>query len=144
MEEDGEISLENLFTFLLISYSYIKFFHAYIIHKNCILKLLCSTSPDFSHFISIVNYKFKSPLKCLIGRAKRAPHWGVQSRFLVIYIYLCVCLSWSKMRTQNYVAKHAHAQGQFGAVKTAQRHPYYSFRLYARAALAWTKKETFT
>ena len=22
------------------------------------------------------------------------------------------------MRTQNYVAKHAHAQGQFGAVKT--------------------------
>ena len=23
----------------------------------------------------------------LIGRAKRAPHWGVQSRFRVIYIY---------------------------------------------------------
>ena len=44
------------------------------------------------------------------------------------------------MRTQNYVAKHAHAQGQFGAVKTDQWHPYYSFRLYARAALAWTKR----
>ena len=32
----------------------------------------------------------------LIGRAKRAPHWGVQSRFRVIYIYICcryvVCL----------------------------------------------------
>ena len=28
----------------------------------------------------------------LIGRAKRAPHWGVQSRFRVIYIYmLSVC-----------------------------------------------------
>ena len=27
------------------------------------------------------------PLR-LIGRAKRAPHWGVQSRFRVIYIYL--------------------------------------------------------
>ena len=29
-----------------------------------------------------------------IGRAKRAPHWGVQSRFRVIYIYICmsVCL----------------------------------------------------
>ena len=26
----------------------------------------------------------------LIGRAKRAPHWGVQSRFRVIYIYICV------------------------------------------------------
>ena len=23
----------------------------------------------------------------VIGRAKRAPHWGVQSRFRVIYIY---------------------------------------------------------
>ena len=27
----------------------VKFLHAY---KNCILKLLCSTSPDFSHCIS--------------------------------------------------------------------------------------------
>ena len=26
----------------------------------------------------------------LIGRAKRAPHWGVQSRFRVIYIYIYV------------------------------------------------------
>ena len=24
----------------------------------------------------------------VIGRAKRAPHWGVQSRFRVIYIYV--------------------------------------------------------
>ena len=24
----------------------------------------------------------------IIGRAKRAPHWGVQSRFRVIYIYI--------------------------------------------------------
>ena len=24
----------------------------------------------------------------LVGRAKRAPHWGVQSRFRVIYIYI--------------------------------------------------------
>ena len=26
----------------------------------------------------------------LIGRAKRAPHWGVQSRFRKIYIYVSV------------------------------------------------------
>ena len=26
----------------------------------------------------------------VIGRAKRAPHWGVQSRFRVIYIYIYV------------------------------------------------------
>ena len=31
-------------------------------------------------------------------------------------IYIYVCLSWAKMRTQNYVAIHAHAQSQFGAV----------------------------
>ena len=38
----------------------------------------------------------------LVGRAKRAPHWGVQSRFRVIYIcrYVCmyVCLSYVKSR----------------------------------------------
>ena len=31
-------------------------------------------------------------LVSLIGRAKRAPHWGVQSRFCVIYVgmsYVC-------------------------------------------------------
>ena len=26
----------------------------------------------------------------LVGRAKRAPHWGVQSRFRVIYVYIYV------------------------------------------------------
>ena len=35
-------------------------------------------------------------------------------------IYIFMCLSWFKMHTQNYVAKHAHAQDQFGAVKTDQ------------------------
>ena len=32
----------------------------------------------------------------VIGRAKRAPHWGVQSRFRVIYVYMYiiyVCMS---------------------------------------------------
>ena len=27
------------------------------------------------------------------------------------------------MRTQNYVAKHTHAQSQFGVVKTSLRYP---------------------
>ena len=31
-----------------------------------------------------------------------------------------VCLSWAKMRRRNYVAKHAHAQSQFWAIKTDQ------------------------
>ena len=34
----------------------------------------------------------------IIGRAKRAPHWGVQSRFRVIYIYVSV------------VVQNAHAE----------------------------------
>ena len=35
----------------------------------------------------------------IIGRAKRAPHWGVQSRFCVDDI----CLSCSKMLRRKYV-----------------------------------------
>ena len=34
-------------------------------------------------------------LICIIGRAKRAPHWGVQSRFRVIYI--CIYVGMSRM-----------------------------------------------
>ena len=41
----------------------------------------------------------------VIGRAKRAPHWGVQSRFRVIYVGMYVCLSWSKKRRRKYVGQ---------------------------------------
>ena len=41
----------------------------------------------------------------LLGRAKRAPHWSVQSRFCVIY-NVSVCMSWyAKVRRWNYVAQ---------------------------------------
>ena len=43
------------------------------------------------------------------GRAKRAPHRGVQSKFRMIYVGMSVV---SKMRRRNYMA-HAHAQSQF-------------------------------
>ena len=33
----------------------------------------------------------------IIGRAKRAPHWGVQSRFRVIYIYVYIYVGMSRM-----------------------------------------------
>ena len=52
-----------------------------------------------------------------------------------------VCLSWSKKRRRNYVGQTRAAQSQYWAVKSDQRHPYYSFRLYARAAIAWTEKK---
>ena len=53
----------------------------------------------------------------IIGRAKRAPHWGVQSRFRVIYIYiymLSVCLV-CQINCVGGVTwtKHAHAQSLF-------------------------------
>ena len=78
-------------------------------------------------------------LACLIGLAKRAPHWGVQSRFHVIYMCRYVCRVLKCVGGLTY----AHAQSQFWAVKTDLQHPCYLFRLYARAALAWTKR-TFT
>ena len=42
----------------------------------------------------------------VIGRAKRAPHWGVQSRFRVIYIYsyiYYICVSVVCQITWNHV-----------------------------------------
>ena len=65
----------------------------------------------------------------IIGRAKRAPHWGVQSRFRVIYMYVCMyvfdCLwenntkeSYDKMRGQNYVVQtRACSKSSFGILK---------------------------
>ena len=55
----------------------------------------------------------------VIGRAKRAPHWGVQSRFCVIYIciiyvYMSVCLVCQINCVGGITwTKHAHAQSLF-------------------------------
>ena len=61
----------------------------------------------------------------LFGRAKRAPHWTIQSRFRDIY-YIYVCRFVNGKPIQKYVCqecvggitwpKNAHAQSQFGAV----------------------------
>ena len=68
-------------------------------------------------------------LSDLIGRAKRAPHWGVQSRFRMIYMYVCRyvfdCLwenntkkSYAKMRGWNYVVQtRARSKSSFGILK---------------------------
>ena len=55
----------------------------------------------------------------VIGRAKRAPHWGVQSRFRVIYVGMYVCRG-PKSVGGNTWAKRAHAQSQYWAVKSDQ------------------------
>ena len=51
----------------------------------------------------------------IIGRAKRAPYWGVKSRFRVIYICACVCRGPKSVGGITW-AKHAHAQSQYWAV----------------------------
>ena len=54
----------------------------------------------------------------IIGRAKRAPHWGVQSRFRVIYVGMYVCRG-PKSVGGNTWAKRAHAQSQYWANPTS-------------------------
>ena len=65
---------------------------------------------------------FTRPSAAVIGRAKRAPHWGVQSRFREIYMSVCrmsvVCLSYVKLTAlADLRTAHAHAQSLFLAVK---------------------------
>ena len=55
----------------------------------------------------------------IVGRAKQAAHWGVQSRFRVIYIYVCVCRGPKSVGGITW-AKRAHAQSQYWAVKSDQ------------------------
>ena len=60
------------------------------------------------------------PVKDLIGRAKRGPHWGVQSRFRVIYICWSVGMPVVSKTHVGRITwpKRAHAQCQIWAVKT--------------------------
>ena len=60
----------------------------------------------------------QSSTDTIIGRAKRAPHWGVQSRFQVIYI--CRSVGRYVCRVPKCVGgiTCAHAKKSFLAVKT--------------------------
>ena len=61
---------------------------------------------DFLQVMSIIGQTHIIIYIGLIGRAKRAPHWGVQSRFRVIYIYmLSVCLSYVKCESNTRMLK---------------------------------------
>ena len=70
----------------------------------------------------ISSYELARPIMgtiFLVGRAKRAPHWGVQSRFRVIYVCMCVCGGPKSVGGITW-AKRAHAQSQYWAVKSDQ------------------------
>ena len=56
----------------------------------------------------------------VFGQAKRAPHWGVQSRFRVIYIGMSVCLRKTMQKvcmSKNVWAKFRGPNTPFWAVK---------------------------
>ena len=81
----------------------------------------------------------------LIGRAKRAPHRAVQSRFRVICRYVCwfvykkyACQNvWVELRGPNT----RMLKVSFGQLKPTCDTRIIHFYSYARAALAWTKKK---
>ena len=59
-------------------------------YLDCRYRVVKSTSLVsvlFTHSHNRVGMCIFVQKKFVIGRAKRAPHWGVQSRFRVIYIY---------------------------------------------------------
>ena len=102
----------------------------YIVIVQCITCLLVPTEGDehkkstitiflwvASHFSGIYRLLSKnlifqySFVPILVGRAKRAPHWGVQSRFRVIYVCMSVCLVCQINCVGGITwTKHAHAQ----------------------------------
>ena len=77
--------------------------------------------PVLRNIFLVGRAKRDPPPPLIIGRAKRAPHWGVQSRFCVIYIYMyiCACVCRGPKSVGGIMwAKRAHAQSQYWAVKS--------------------------
>ena len=84
------------------------------------LKMMNPNSHHMNGFVAVNKLSIY-----IIGRAKRAPHWGVQSRFRVIYIYIYIYVGMYVCRGPKSVggitwAKCAHAQSQYWAVKSDQ------------------------
>ena len=95
----------------------------FLLHS--ILFLISQTS--YRTYKIISRYELARPtmgtIFLVIGRAKRAPHWGVQSRFRVIYIciIICACVRRGPKSVGGITwAKRAHAQSQYWAVKSDQ------------------------
>ena len=86
------------------------------------IKIMMSSHPPLSrNMTSYVKLRtYVSTRSKVIGRAKRAPHWGVQSRFRVIYMSVCLSCVVQKSVGGITWAKRAHAQSQYWAVKSYQ------------------------
>ena len=96
--------------------------HSVIVKYGVISLVLCiSTRLLLVTKLSLLvnNLVIYFTLTRVIGRAKRAPHWGVQSRFHVIYVGMYVCRGPKSVGGITW-AKRAHAQSQYWAVKSDQ------------------------
>ena len=80
----------------------------------------------------------------VIGRAKRAPHWGVQSRFRVIYVGMYVCLSWSKKRRRNYVGQTRACSKSVLGGKILPVTPVFLISTIRYSSFSMDGRETFT
>ena len=84
--------------------------------KKITLEVTVANTTQFKNLILCFLCKINTTV--LIGRAKGTPHWGVQSRFCVIY--MCRSVGRYVCRVPKCVGgiTCAHAQSQFWAVKT--------------------------
>ena len=80
----------------------------------------------------------------VVGRAKRAPHWGVQSRFRVIYVGIYVCLSWSKKRRRNYVGQTRACSKSVLGGKILPVTPVFLISTIRYSSFSMDGRETFT
>ena len=85
---------------------------------NGIHTLITDTIPSDRDWQLGAFHNFRYIICVIIGQVKRAPHWGVQSRFRVIYVLVCMSTIMQKCLGRIMLPKHAHAQSQFWAVKT--------------------------
>ena len=117
----------------------------FLLHS--ILFLISQTS--YRTYKIISSYELVRPVMgtiflVLVGRAKRAPHWGVQSRFRVIYIYMCMCLSWSKKRRRNYVGQMRACSKSVLGGKIRPVTPVLFISTIRYSSFSMDRRETFT
>ena len=110
----------------------------FLLHS--ILFLISQTSYHTYKIIS--RYELARPIMGTIFLVMLAslprPLYAGGARFLPRKVGMC--LSWSKKRRRNYVGlTRACSKSVLGG----KIRPYYSFRLYARATLAWTEENVY-
>ena len=114
--------------------------------------ILFFISQTFYHTYKIISrYELARPIMgtiFLVGRAKRAPHWGVQSRFRVIYICMSVgmyvCLSWSKKHRRKYVGQTRACSKSVLCGKIRPETPVLLISTIRYSSFSMDGRETFT